>query len=65
VQLKKGPSHVDPDEMGQADWTGLLGLTTSDPFFSYFFLISINAYFLFLKKLNYIYINTSSLFYFV
>jgi hypothetical protein len=56
---------VDPDEMGQADWTGLLGLTTSDPFFSYFFLISINAYFLFLKKLNYIYINTSSLFYFV
>jgi len=50
-------------------WNGPSGLdwlarpNNAWPLFFPNFFISINAYFLFFKKLNYIYINTSSLFY--
>jgi hypothetical protein len=52
--VKKRPIRAIPNEIGQVNWP--------DPFFPNFF-ISINV--LFEKKLNYIYINTPFLFYFV
>jgi hypothetical protein len=44
--------------MGQAGWPGFPDPATTSPF-------SPNFYFYFFKKINYIYITTPSLFYFV